>query len=340
MISLVGVSKRYESRGQTLTAVNHVSLDIASGEIFGIIGHSGAGKSTLLRCINLLETPTEGEVWVDGVNLTALPPAKLQQQRRKIGMVFQHFHLLHSATVADNIAFPLKLARVPKAQIKERVNELLDLVGLQGHGSKYPAQLSGGQKQRVGIARALASHPSVLLCDEATSALDPETTRAILDLLVDINRKLGVTIVMVTHEMSVVQRVCDRVAVMQGGVVVEQGSVADVFLSPKHEVTKSMIGYKDPVELAARVNPLYGAGQKGKVLVISTLGELTYSPVLSEVATQTNTSFRFLECTVDRVKDAPFGRFTVEWLGDSQSVDQVVNMLNEKGCRVAVAEAS
>jgi D-methionine transport system ATP-binding protein len=339
MISLVGVSKRYESRGQTLTAVNHVSLDIASGEIFGIIGHSGAGKSTLLRCINLLETPTEGEVWVDGVNLTTLPPTKLQQQRRKIGMVFQHFHLLHSATIADNIAFPLKLARVPKAQIKERVNELLDLVGLQGHGAKYPSQLSGGQKQRVGIARALASHPTVLLCDEATSALDPETTRSILDLLVDINRKLGVTIVMVTHEMSVVQRVCDRVAVMQGGVVVEQGNVAEVFLSPKHEVTKSMIGYKDPIELAA-VSPSYDAGQRGKVLVISTLGDLTYSPVLSEVASQTNTSFRFLECTVDRVKDTPFGRFTVEWLGNSQSLDQVVNGLNERGCRVAVAEVS
>lgn len=194
-----------------------------------MIGHSGAGKSTLIRCINLLERPSEGEVWVDGVELTALSQGQLQEQRRKIGMIFQHFNLLSSATVYDNIAFPLRLAGTSKTEIERKVQDLLALVGLEEHRNKYPAQLSGGQKQRVGIARALASDPDVLLCDEATSALDPQTTDSILRLLLDINRKFHLTIVLITHEMHVIQSICDRVAVIHGGGIVEQGDVAQVF---------------------------------------------------------------------------------------------------------------
>ncbi|HHW15709.1 MAG TPA: ATP-binding cassette domain-containing protein, partial [Firmicutes bacterium] len=267
MIRLVDVKKTYrQGKGET-RALRGVTLQVEKGEIFGIIGPSGAGKSTLLRCINLLERPDSGEVWVDGQEITRLSGAALRRERRTIGMVFQHFNLLSSRTVAGNVAFPLEIAGVPRPAIRARVPELLALVGLEDKANAYPAALSGGQKQRVGIARALANHPKVLLSDEATSALDPETTKSILALLRRINRELGLTIVLITHEMTVVREVCDRVAVLEDGRIVEEGAVAEVFARPQAALTRRFVqgvfGADLPAEVQERRLRLVRQGDKG-----------------------------------------------------------------------------
>ena len=242
MIKVNQVNKIFYQGTKEINALIDINLHIPQGQIFGVIGSSGAGKSTLIRCVNMLEAPTSGEVIVDGIDLTKLSKSELSEARRNIGMIFQHFNLLSSKTVADNIAFPMKLAGIySKTEIRERVEELLARVSLTDHANKYPSQLSGGQKQRVGIARALACRPTILLCDEATSALDPQTTQSVLKLLADINRELGLTIVLITHEMDVVRRVCDRVAVMDAGEVVEMGPVSEVFLHPKHPTTRAFV---------------------------------------------------------------------------------------------------
>jgi D-methionine transport system ATP-binding protein len=239
MIRLIDVEKRYADSGGA--ALAGVSLEVARGEVFGVIGQSGAGKSTLIRLVNALERPTAGRVEVDGIDLARLSPAALRVLRRRIGMIFQNFGLLSSRTVAANVAFPLELAGRPRVERDAKVAALLDRVGLTDHAGKYPAQLSGGQMQRVGIARALATDPDILLCDEATSALDPETTRQVLALLRDLNRDLGLTIVLITHEMEVVRAVCDRMAVLDEGRVVETGAVADIFTAPAHGATQRML---------------------------------------------------------------------------------------------------
>jgi D-methionine transport system ATP-binding protein len=243
MIRLSNVHKTYAARRGSAehAALRGIDLDIASGEIVGVIGRSGAGKSTLIRCINLLENPTSGSVLVDGTEVPKLSKRDLPLFRRQLGMVFQHFNLLSSRTVYDNIALPLELAGASKAEIAAAVDPLLPLVGLEEKRDRYPSELSGGQKQRVGIARALSSSPKVLLCDEVTSALDPETTRQILTLLKDINKRLGLTMVVITHEMAVVKALCDRVAVMDGGVIVEEGAVDGIFADPKHATTRSLL---------------------------------------------------------------------------------------------------
>ena len=241
MIELSHVSKEFGSGENRVLAVNDVSLTIADGDIFGVIGFSGAGKSTLVRCINLLERPTSGTVTVDGKELTGLSPAELRQTRKKIGMIFQHFNLMRSRTVFDNVAYPLRGSGLSQQQVRDKVKKLLELVDIADKAKAYPSQLSGGQKQRVAIARALANDPGVLLCDEATSALDPQTTKAILHLLKDLNRKLGITIVLITHEMAVVKEICNRVAVMEHGNVVEQGDVFSIFVAPKQPVTQNFI---------------------------------------------------------------------------------------------------
>lgn len=269
MINLKGITKVYGKGSNAATALSGLNLSIEKGEIFGVIGHSGAGKSTLIRCINLLERPTEGEVWVDGVELTSLNQGQLQEQRRKIGMIFQHFNLLSSATVYDNIAFPLRLAGTSRTAIDTKVKDLLALVGLEEHKDKFPSQLSGGQKQRVGIARALASDPDVLLCDEATSALDPQTTDSILKLLLDINKRFHLTIVLITHEMHVIQSICDRVAVIHGGGIVEQGKVTEVFLKPQHEVTRDFIRSETQNEGPLRVALDAAAGDNSQAVKIT-----------------------------------------------------------------------
>ncbi len=240
MIEFHDVHKTYRVAGREIPALQPTRLNIQAGQIFGLIGHSGAGKSTLLRLINRLEEPSGGRILVEGEDVTALDAEGLRRFRQRVGMIFQHFNLLSSKTVADNIAMPLRLAGgFSRAEVDARVSELLARVGLSDHARKYPAQLSGGQKQRVGIARALACRPSILLCDEATSALDPQTTASVLQLLAEINRELKLTIVLITHEMDVIRRVCDQVAVMDGGAIVEQGDVADVFLHPQHPTTLS-----------------------------------------------------------------------------------------------------
>ncbi|HEY4539886.1 MAG TPA: methionine ABC transporter ATP-binding protein [Faecalibacter sp.] len=249
MIELKNINKKFTTSTQTITALDDVSLTIDEGKIFGVIGQSGAGKSTLIRCINLLETPDSGEVWVNGVDLTSLAQAKLTLERRKIGMIFQHFNLLSSRTIFQNVAFPLELTGATKSEIQSKVNELLELVGILDKANEYPANLSGGQKQRVAIARALASNPSVLLCDEATSALDPSTTKSILNLLKEINQRLNITIVLITHEMEVINAICDEVAVMKNGKVVEHGSVETIFTNPKEQITHDFIKKSLDIEL-------------------------------------------------------------------------------------------
>lgn len=241
MIELIKITKRFKQKNREVTALHEVSLTVPEGKIFGVIGASGAGKSTLIRCVNLLERPSSGAVIVDGQDLMLLSPSALAKERRHIGMIFQHFNLLSSRTVFDNIAFPLELDGRSRDEIKMRVEELLLLVGLNEKAHDYPASLSGGQKQRVAIARTLASNPRVLLCDEATSALDPATTKSILSLLKDINQRLNITILLITHEMKVVKHICDEVALISAGQLIEQGPVEEVFSNPKHELTREFI---------------------------------------------------------------------------------------------------
>lgn len=338
MIELKHLTKTYGNNKKSTTALSGLNLSVKKGEIFGVIGHSGAGKSTLIRCINLLERPTEGEVWVNGVELTDLSRRELQEQRRKIGMIFQHFNLLSSATVYQNIAFPLTLIGMKKNVIAKKVNELLSLVGLEEHRNKYPSQLSGGQKQRVGIARALASDPDVLLCDEATSALDPQTTDSILKLLLDINKKFGLTILLITHEMHVIQSICDRVAVIHQGGIVEEGPVTEVFLKPKHFVTKEFIHREsvgdEGVKLAASVpHPNWK-----RLVKITFLGAKTYESTLSQVVKETGVTFAILQGTISTIKDVPYGQLTVSFEGEDSQVERTLELLRSRDLDVEVIE--
>lgn len=336
MIELKGLTKVYGKGSKAATALSGLNLSIKKGEIFGVIGHSGAGKSTLIRCINLLERPTEGEVWVDGVDLTTLSRGQLQEQRRKIGMIFQHFNLLSSATVYDNIAFPLRLIGLSNVEIADKVKSLLALVGLEEHRDKYPAQLSGGQKQRVGVARALASDPDVLLCDEATSALDPQTTDSILRLLLDINKRFHLTIVLITHEMHVIQSICDRVAVIHGGGIVEQGEVAEVFLKPKHEVTKDFIRSETQQDGPLRAALEAAAGESNSAVKITFLGQKTYESTLSHVARGTGVNFAILQGTISTIKDVPYGQLIVRFEGPAEAVQATLAELTAQGLDVEV----
>ena len=293
MIEIRGLFQTYPGPQGPVEALRGIDLHIPPGEVFGIIGRSGAGKSSLVRTINLLNRPTAGAVIVNGRDLTRLSDAALRAARRDIGMVFQHFNLLHSRTVYDNAALPLELIGMSRSDIRARVQPLLELVGLTALADRYPAQISGGQKQRVGIARALASRPKVLLSDEATSALDPETTRSILDLLRQVNRQLGLTVVLITHQMQVIKQVADRVAVIEAGRIVEQGSVIDVFTRPQQAITKSLIDEILPQELPASVLDhvrklagQLGAGRTGQLLRLSYAGDSAYQPILSQLIRQ------------------------------------------------------
>ncbi|CAH0231564.1 MULTISPECIES: methionine ABC transporter ATP-binding protein [unclassified Pseudomonas] len=313
MIDFHQVHKAYRVSGRDIPALQPCDLHIERGEVFGIIGHSGAGKSTLLRLINRLEEPSGGRIDIDGVDVTALGADGLRKFRQQAGMIFQHFNLLSSKTVAANVGMPLKLAGVPAREIEQRVAALLERVGLKDHANKYPAQLSGGQKQRVGIARALATRPKILLCDEATSALDPQTTAAVLQLLAEINRELGLTIVLITHEMDVIRRVCDRVAVMDAGVIVEQGPVAEVFLHPQHATTKRFVQEAEHVDENDQRDDF--AHVQGRILRLTFIGESTYSPVLGQVARETGIDYSILAGRIDRIKDTPYGQLTLALTG-------------------------
>ncbi|WP_417520384.1 methionine ABC transporter ATP-binding protein [Marinobacter sp.] len=314
MIVFDQVQKSYQVDGRAIPALHPTDMTIETGEVFGIVGHSGAGKSTLVRLINLLEPPTGGDILIDGENITRYNAAELRAFRRKVGMIFQHFNLLSSKTVSDNIAFPMRLAGIySKTEIRERVQELLARVSLTDHATKYPSQLSGGQKQRVGIARALACRPTILLCDEATSALDPQTTQSVLRLLAEINKELGLTIVLITHEMDVVRRVCDRVAVMDAGRVVEMGAVSDVFLHPKHPTTRDFVFESESIDSEEMQEDLQKAN--GRILRLTFKGEATYQPLLGSVARASGVDFSILSGRIDHIKDTPYGQLTLSLIG-------------------------
>ncbi len=340
MIQLDGIHHTYRGGNGPVHALRGVDLRVQRGEVFGVIGRSGAGKSSLVRTINLLNRPDQGRVWVDGQDLTALNAAGLRRARHGIGMVFQHFNLLSSRTVFDNVALPLELAGLSRREIRERVQPLLELVGLGALGERYPAQISGGQKQRVGIARALASRPKVLLSDEATSALDPETTRSILALLQQINRELGLTVVLITHQMQVIKQVAHRVAVMDAGQIVEQGETLQVFSAPQHETTRSLLDDVVPQELPApvleRVRALLGRpGQApASLLRLVFAGSSGEQPLLADLVRRFGVDLNIVHGQIDEVQGHPFGTLAVLARGAHEQVQAAIGHLRGAGVLV------
>ncbi len=341
IVTLDGIRKIYPARkgSAAVSALDGVSLSIDEGGIMGVIGRSGAGKSTLIRLVNGLEKPTEGSVTVDGTVISSLDERGLRAARRSIGMIFQHFNLLSSRTAAGNVALPLEIAGHKPREIAERVESLLDLVGLGDKFNRYPAELSGGQKQRVGIARALASKPRVLLSDEATSALDPETTDQILALLKRVNRELGLTILLITHEMEVVKKVADCVVVLEAGRVVEQGATFDVFAHPRHSTTRSFIGAvtgaKIPDELSERLRPVPFAGSRA-VLRLSWTGDQSGDHALSQLARTLAIDITLLHGQVDSIDGHPFGTLTVAIPGPASTVGHALLHLESRGIQAEV----
>jgi len=326
------VGKTYQSPTGAFEALRAVDLSVATGEIFGIIGRSGAGKSTLLRTINLLERPTTGRVLVEGADVTDLDGESLRRLRHRVGIIFQHFNLLNSRTVRENVRLPLRVAgELDRPAQDRRVAEMLELVGLARHAAKYPPQLSGGERQRVGIARALANGPHILLCDEATSALDPETTQSILQLLLEINRRLGLTIVLITHGMDVIRTVADRVAILDHGSVVESGKVVEVFLNPRNPVTRALLVESGIEEESAIANKLQDAGP---VLRLTYHGASAEQPLLSILSRESGLDFAILQASVGRLKDVPYGRLTVKTQPLEQDrLQQLLQSLDARGIR-------
>lgn len=338
MIKFIDVSKKFGHGEQTVHAVSNVSFEIKKGEIFGMIGFSGAGKSTLLRCINLLEAPTSGEVIVDGESMTKLSARDLRLARKKIGMIFQHFHLMPSRTVADNIAYPLKGSGLSKAEIKVKVEKLLELVEIPDKSNFYPSQLSGGQKQRVAIARALANDPSVLLCDEATSALDPQTTNSILQLLKQLNVKLGINIVMITHEMAVIKEICHRVAVMEDGRVVEMGDIFEVFANPQQPITQNFIKNTSNLQKVHQLmdTSLLDIKENEVLLKLSYTQRNTAEPHISYVAQTYKVDMNIIFADVELLQGALMGGTVAVMSGQREAVNQAVGYLIEKNVKVEV----
>ena len=340
MIEFTHVSKDFGSGEKMVRAVRDVSLTIQDGDIFGIIGFSGAGKSTLVRCINLLERPTNGTVVVDGKEMTALSPKELRLARRKIGMIFQHFNLMPSRTVFGNVAYPLQGQGLSKQAIQNKVRKLLKLVDIADKETAYPSQLSGGQKQRVAIARALANDPKVLLCDEATSALDPQTTKAILTLLKDLNQKLNLTIVMITHEMAVVKEICDHVAIMEHGQVVEQGEVFSLFADPKQPITQNFIRTTSNLQ---KIEELIAEGslvvqlQPGEVIVrLSYIQKNVSEPLISTLSQRFQISLNIIFADIEIVQDAPIGGTVAILSGEREQITKAMEYLIEKNVGVEV----
>ncbi len=330
MIELKNIVKTYHHNGKIIKAIDDISLSIETGEIFGIVGQSGAGKSTLVRCINLLEQPTSGNVIVDGKDITTLPAKELLKSRHEIGMIFQHFNLLSSRTVYENIALPLELAGKSKQEIAQKVQPLLELTGL--------SQLSGGQKQRVAIARALASNPKVLLSDEATSALDPQTTESILTLLKDINKKLGVTIVVITHEMDVVKAICDKVALLENGKLVEVAEVDTFFAEPQSDLGKHFVKqsqrFELPEHIADELIP-YEAGCN-TIIKLSFLGNNVDEPLISSLSKMFDVDVNIIQAKVEHIKETNIGLLIVELIGDNDKTKQAIEYIKELNLKVEV----
>lgn len=332
MIKIQNISKIYNTKSGPVKGVDDVSLTINKGEIYGIVGYSGAGKSSLLRCINLLERPTSGNITVDGTDLTSLKGENLRLARLKIGMIFQHFYLISQKTVFENIAFSLKAAKTPSDKIKERVEDLLKMVGLSDKRNVYPSQLSGGQKQRVGIARALANNPTVLLCDEATSALDPTTTKSILTLLKKINKELNITIVLITHEMNVVKEICNRMAIMQEGRVIEEGNVYDIFANPKEELTKefisSVVSFDVPEIILNKCT--------GTIVKVMFKGSVAGESVISDTLQQFHVTGNFLHGSIEYIQESPLGIFIMELKGNEEEIQKSLQFIENRSAQVEV----
>ena len=330
MIELKHITKLYGS----FKALDDINLTIKDGEIFGIVGQSGAGKSTLVRCINMLEPPTSGEVLINGKDMMKLSKGQLREERKKIGMIFQHFNLLSNRTVAGNVAFPLELSGVPKAEQKKRIDDILDVVGLTEYKNKYPAQLSGGQKQRVGIARAIVSNPDVLLSDEATSALDPETVKSILSLLRDINKKLGITIILITHQMEVIKEIAERVAVIEKGKIIEEGSVVDLFTNPQTETLKKFVGSvmsSDVPEQLSHMNitPEKKSDADQTVISLKFRGDVANEPIIANLIRQYNLDVSILYGSIDYIQNVSFGRLIIMIDGYEGNMNDALNHLKE-----------
>ena len=321
IIQIRDLTKTFGQGADAVHALEHISLNIQKGEIFGIIGLSGAGKSTLVRCINLLERPTAGSVVVDGQEMTQLTDRQLRKARQSIGMIFQGFNLLMQRTALDNICFPLELMGVSKAQARKKARELLEVVGLGDRENAYPAQMSGGQKQRIAIARALATDPKVLLCDEATSALDPTTTLSILELLKDLNQKLGVTVVIITHEMKVVERICHRVAILSGGVVAEQGEVAEIFANPQSEIGRQLV-YPGGVKLEAL--------RESRVIRIAFNGGSSYEPLMASLAIDCGVKVNILGADTRNIDGKAFGTMLLGLPQDPAEAAKAVNYIQSQ----------
>ncbi|MEP9407884.1 methionine ABC transporter ATP-binding protein [Peribacillus frigoritolerans] len=332
MIEIRSVRKEYVSKKNRVIGVDNVSLTIQTGEIYGIVGYSGAGKSSLLRCLNLLERPTGGNIIIDGIDLTSLSSKELRKQRQKIGMIFQHFSLVSSKTVYENVAFALRAAHRSKDATKLRVLELLEIVGLSDKKDVYPAQLSGGQKQRVGIARALANEPTVLLCDEATSALDPTTTKAILQLLKKISSELGITIVLITHEMEVVKELCHRVAVMQDGRVIEEGPVYEIFSQPKQELTKQFISSVLDFELPSHLIE----ESEGTIIKIQFEGQTAGESILSDTLQSHAVKGNILHGKIEYIQNVPLGILIIELIGDAVQIHSALEYIKNRSSSVEV----
>lgn len=335
IIEVKNISKKYVHEKKTVHALQDVSLIIEKGDVYGIIGLSGAGKSTLIRCLSRLVTPSSGKILFAGNDIAHMDKKALRDFRKNIGMIFQHFNLLSSRTVADNITYPLEIVEVSKEEQNKRVDELLGLVALKEKKRAYPSQLSGGEKQRVGIARALANEPQVLLCDEATSALDPKTTNEILSLLKNINKKLGVTIVLITHDMQVIKQICNKVAVIEAGRIVEEGLVSEVFSDPKHVTTKHFLqsnSHEIPPEFFKEISP------NRKLLRLRFKGEVAGDPVISEIVRKFNVDANILLGWIDRLQTVSIGTLIIELTGPSKGIEDTLHYLSLKTVHYEVIE--
>lgn len=335
MIELKNIQKIFNKKGAKVEALKGVNLQVDKGDIFGVIGFSGAGKSTLIRMVNYLEQPTLGEVIVDNKNLGKLTTKELREVRKQIGMIFQHFNLLESKNVFENVAIPLVLNHRPKDEIESRVNELLEFVGLEDKAKAYPSELSGGQKQRIGIARALATNPLILLCDEATSALDPQTTGSILQLLKKINREYNITILMITHEMAVIREVCNKVAVMENGEIIEQGNLLEVFGNPKEQTTKNFVRTVVHDEVPQVIlDEINGEDENSKVLKLKFIGENSKKAILAEACSEFNVQPNILFANVTELQGNILGNLIVELKGEKEDIEDAHRYMKDRNVGV------
>ncbi|WP_042201294.1 methionine ABC transporter ATP-binding protein [Paenibacillus camerounensis] len=334
MIEIRNVHKTFTRKGIAIEALKGISLKVEKGDIFGVIGYSGAGKSTLIRLVNYLERPTEGQVLVDGHDLGAYSVKELRAAKKNIGMIFQHFNLLESKKVFDNVAIPLVLLKKSKEEIRKRVTELLEFVGLSDKAGSYPNELSGGQKQRVGIARALASNPSILLCDEATSALDPQTTRSILQLLKRVNAEYNITVMIITHEMSVIQEICNKVAVMEEGRIIEQGSVLDVFGHPQHLTTQNFVKTVIQNTITPSVQKTIKTGTGSRICKLNFVGATTTEPLLYEMIRANEVKVNILFANTTEIQEKTLGTVIIQLDGEGAEMNKAVSFLKSNGVDV------